>query len=90
MAGLVAQRRVRKITFGALKQQDLEKVAAAIGFRNPPRAALQCGDAHKLYTASQIQNDDSWKDRQLKPFSEAEEIAASSCPSRPGLRSSRT
>ena len=74
LTSLVKQGVVRKITFKALMPKDLEKVAAAIGFRNPSRAALQCGDAHMLYTASQIRDNDAWKNRQLKPFSEAEEI----------------
>ena len=74
MAPLVRQKLVRKISFGPATEKSMRMIAAAIAFRNPPRAALQCGDAHMLYTASMTQSGDAWKDTQLNPFREAEEV----------------
>ena len=74
LATFVSKGVVRKITFKPLQQRDMQRVASAIGFRNPPPDVLKCGDANMLYTASVTQCSDAWKDLQLKPYSEAEEI----------------
>ena len=74
MAPLIRRGLVRKITFEKFQPASLKMIAAAIGFRNPPGAVLECGDAHMLYTASVTRDSDAWKDAQLKPFSEAEEL----------------
>jgi len=74
MAPLVRQKIVRKISFGPVPEKSMRMIAAAIAFLNPPRAALQCGDAHMLYTASITQSADAWKDTQFNPFKEAEEV----------------
>ena len=74
MAPLIRRGLVRKITFEKFQPASLKMIAAAIGFRNPPGAVLACGDAHMLYTASVTRDSDAWKDAQLKPFSEAEEL----------------
>ena len=74
MAPLVRQKIVRKISFGPVTEKSMQMIAAAIAFRNPPRAALQCGDANQLYIAAMTQSVDAWKDTQLSPFREAEEV----------------
>ena len=71
---LVKQKLARKILFGPVTEKSMQMIAAAIAFRNPPCAALHCGDAHMLYTTSVFQSGDAWKDTQLNPFREAEEV----------------
>ena len=72
MAALVKRGLVRKIFFNPLPEKSMQMIAAAIAFRNPPRATLQCGDAHQLYIASQLSICTNQKDTQLNPFREAE------------------
>ena len=67
----------------------MQRVASAIGFRNPPPDVLKCGDANMLYTVSVTQCSGAWKDLQVHLLMVGLSLAPTAAPaSEHGLRSS--